>query len=125
LARLAFDGSERIPKWLLPVIRENLATGGEIRRSAAVVASWARYCEGVDEEGRPIEVMDRRRDSLMADARRQREDPLAFLADRELFGDLIDDERFTSHYRATLDSLRERGARATLQAVTDRPAPTA
>jgi mannitol 2-dehydrogenase len=44
LARLAFDGSERIPKWLLPVIRENLATGGEIRRSAAVVASWARYC---------------------------------------------------------------------------------
>jgi mannitol 2-dehydrogenase len=123
LARLAFDGSERIPKWLLPVIKENLTTGGEIRRSAAVVASWGRYCEGVDEEGRPIEVMDRRRDRLMANARRQREDPLAFLADRELFGDLVDDERFVSHYRAALDSLHERGARATLQAVTGRAAP--
>src|SRR4051794_1844089 len=34
LARLAFDGSERLPKWLLPVIRDNLAPGGEERRSA-------------------------------------------------------------------------------------------
>jgi mannitol 2-dehydrogenase len=115
LARLAFDGSERLPKWLLPVVRENLSTGGEIRRSAAVVAGWARYCEGVDEKGQPIEVVDRRRDSLMARARRQREDPLAFIADRELFGDLVDDERFTSVYLATLASLHERGARATLE----------
>jgi mannitol 2-dehydrogenase len=104
---------------LLPVIRENLATGGEIRRSAAVVASWARYCEGVDEEGQPIEVMDRGRDRLMANARRQREDPLAFLADRGLFGDLVDDERFTAHYRAALDSLYARGARATLETLVD------
>jgi mannitol 2-dehydrogenase len=115
LARLAFDGSERLPKWLLPVIRENLSTGGEVRRSAAVVAGWARYAEGVDEEGQPIEVVDRRRDSLMARARRQREDPLAFIADRDLFGDLVDDERFTSVYSATLASLHDRGARATLE----------
>jgi mannitol 2-dehydrogenase len=119
LARLAFDGSERIPKWLLPVIRENLASDGEIRRSAAVVASWARYCEGSDEEGRPIEIADRRRDSLMANARRQRDDPLAFLADRDLFGDLVDDERFTSPYLAALASLHARGARATLEALVD------
>jgi mannitol 2-dehydrogenase len=118
LARLAFDGSERIPKWLLPVIRENLATDGELRRSAAVVASWARYCEGLDEEGRPIEIMDRRRDRLVANASRQGEDPLAFVADRELFGDLVDDERFTAEYRAALDSLHERGARATLEGLT-------
>jgi mannitol 2-dehydrogenase len=119
LARLAFDGSERITKWLLPVIRENLATGGEIHRSAAVVASWARYCEAVDEEGQPIDVLDPRRDQLIANARRQREDPLAFLADRDLFGDLVDDERFTSTYRATLTSLHARGARATVEGLVD------
>jgi mannitol 2-dehydrogenase len=119
LARLAFDGSERLPKWLLPVVRVNLATGGEVRRSAAVVAAWARYAEGEDEEGHPIEVVDRRRDSLMARARRQREDPLAFIADRELFGDLVDDERFVAHYRAALTSLHERGARATLEDLVD------
>jgi mannitol 2-dehydrogenase len=116
LARLAFDGSERLPKWLLPVIRENLATGGEVRRSAAVVAGWARYAEGVDEQGRPIEIVDRRRDSLMARARLQSEDPLAFLADRDLFGDLVDEERFTTPYLAALTSLHTKGARATLEA---------
>jgi mannitol 2-dehydrogenase len=125
LARLAFDGSERLPKWLLPIVRQNLATGGEVRRSAAVVVGWVRYSEGVDEQGRPIEITDRRRDRLTANARRQREDPLAFIADRELFGDLVDDERFTAHYRSALASLHERGARATLTDLVeqlDRPA---
>jgi mannitol 2-dehydrogenase len=116
LARLAFDGSERLTKWLLPVVRDNLASGGEVRRSAAVVAGWARYCEGVDEQGEPIEIDDRRRHQLTARARRQREDPLAFLADRDLFGDLVDDERFTSAYLTALTSLHDRGARATLEA---------
>jgi mannitol 2-dehydrogenase len=117
LARLAFDGSERLPKWLLPVVRENLAGGGEVRRSAAVIAGWARYCEGVDEQGQPIELADRRRDALQARADRQREEPLAFLADRELFGDLVDDERFAAAYRQTLASLHEHGARETLTAL--------
>ena len=117
LARLAFDGSERLTKWLLPVLRDNLATGGQVHRSAAVVAGWARYCQGVDEEGQPIEVDDRRRDSLTARARRQQEDPLAFIADRDLFGDLSDDDRFTAPYLAALTSLHEHGARATLEAL--------
>ena len=33
--------------------------GGEVQRSALVVAAWARYAEGVDEQGEPIEVVDR------------------------------------------------------------------
>ncbi|WP_216870728.1 hypothetical protein [Modestobacter excelsi] len=51
--------------------------------------------------------------------RRQREDPLAFVADRRLFGDLVDDDRFTSVYRVALASLHEHGARATMQAAVD------
>ncbi|MEX5718612.1 mannitol dehydrogenase family protein [Geodermatophilus maliterrae] len=121
LARLAFDGSERLTKWLLPVVRDNLARDGEVRRSAAVVAGWARYSEGVDEQGAPIEIADRRRERLTANARRQREEPLAFLADREVFGDLVDDERFTGPYLETLASLHERGARATLEALVGDP----
>jgi mannitol 2-dehydrogenase len=71
IARLCAESSDRIPKWLLPVVRAQLASGGEIRRSAAVVASWARYAEGVDEQGQPIEVVDRLADSLVELARRQ------------------------------------------------------
>ena len=52
------------------------------------------------------------------------EDPLAFIRDRDLFGDLVDDERFTAAYTAALDSLHAQGARATLEsrASLDRPA---
>jgi mannitol 2-dehydrogenase len=82
------------------------------------VASWARYAEGVDEQGEPIEVVDRLHDSLTAIARRQREgDPDAFIANRELFGDLADEPRFVEAYRSALSALHERGARATLESI--------
>ena len=114
IARLCAQSSDRIPKFLLPVIREQLATGGEIKRSAAVVASWARYAEGVDERGEPIDVVDRYQDRLTSLARRQRDDPGAFIANRDLFGDLADHERFVTAYRSAMTSLHQRGARATL-----------
>jgi len=117
VVRLCFGSSDRIPKWLIPVIRENLKSGAPLTLSAAVVASWARYAEGIDEQNRPIEVVDRLRDSLMANARRQRQDPLAFIADRDVFGDLIDDKRFATLYRASLTSLHARGTRITLQSL--------
>ena len=117
IARLCAETSDRIPKWLVPVIRQQLASGGEIRRSAAIVASWARYAEGVDEQGEPIEVVDRLADSLIALARRQREEPDVFISNRQLFGDLVDDERFRAAYLSALDSLHARGARATLESL--------
>jgi mannitol 2-dehydrogenase len=115
VARLCAESSDRIPKWLLPVIRENLAAGRDVRLAAAVVASWARYAEGIDEQGEPIVVVDRLADTLTARARQQRDDPLAFVEDRELFGDLIDHEAFVTAYTDTLSSLYERGSRATVE----------
>ena len=117
IARLAAESSDRIPKWLLPVVRHQLADGGPITRSAAIVASWARYAEGVDEQGEPIQVVDRLSERVQEAARRQRDDPTAFIQDRELFGDLVDDQRFVAAYTDALDSLHERGARATLEAI--------
>ena len=120
LARLCAESSDRIPKWLLPVIRQQLAAGGPMERSALVVAAWARYAEGVDEQGQPIEVVDRLRDRLVARAQRNRVEPTAFIADRDLFGDLVDDERFVAAYTACLSSLHEKGARATVEEVVAR-----
>lgn len=114
LARLCAESSDRIPKWLLPVVRENLTRGRDVALSAAIVASWARYAEGVDEGGAPITVVDRLADSLVPRAREQHEDRLAFIRDREVFGDLVDEPRFVDAYVAALDSLLLLGARATV-----------
>ena len=114
IARLAAESSDRIPTWLVPVIKENLAAARPVRLSAAIVASWARYAEGVDEAGEPIVVVDRLAESLTATAREQQGDPLAFIRNRELFGDLVDDARFVDSYRSSLHSLQQRGAARTL-----------
>jgi mannitol 2-dehydrogenase len=117
VARLCAQSSERIPEWLLPVVRENLAAGRDVTLSAAVVASWARYAEGVDEQGEPIEVVDRLADTLQQIAAQQRENPLAFVENRELFGDLANESAFTEPYLNALNSLHSKGARATLEAL--------
>ncbi len=115
VARLCAEGSDRIPKWLLPVLRHNLAAGGPIECAVAVVAGWTRYNEGVDESGRAIVVVDRLREPLMAAAARSRSEPLAFVDQRAVFGELVDDSRFVEAYRVTLAGLRQHGARASLQ----------
>lgn len=117
VTRLCTDSSDHVPKWLLPVVRDNLRSGGPVRLSAAIVASWARYAEGVDERGQPIEVVDRLADTLVPIARSQHENPTAFLANRALFGDLIDQRPFREAYLWALHSLHQQGARTTLQAL--------
>jgi mannitol 2-dehydrogenase len=123
VARLCAESSDRIPKWLLPVIQENLAASRDVILSAAVVASWARYAEGVDEQGEPIKVVDRLADTLQQIAAQQRDDPLAFVKNRELFGDLAAEPAFTEPYLNTLNSLHSKGARATLEALATRSTP--
>ncbi len=117
VARLCYGSSDRIPKWLLPVIRENLRTGAPIRLSAATVASWARYAEGTDEQGQPIDVQDQLAETLVPLANKQRENPTVFIENTHLFGDLATDERFVEAYVWALDSLHRGGARATLEAL--------
>ncbi|MGY1671492.1 mannitol dehydrogenase family protein [Geodermatophilus sp. SYSU D00710] len=113
LTRICENASDRVPQFLLPVLRDDLAAGREIRRSVAVLAGWARTAEGADDAGRPIELSDPRRDALLARARDP--DPLAFLRETDVFGDLADDPRVAAAFVETLTSLRQRGVRATVE----------
>lgn len=115
LARLCADSSNRIPKWLVPVVRDQLAAGGRVTNAAAIIASWARYAEGVDEQGQPIDVVDQHRERLVPVARRQREHPTAFIEEREFFADLADHPAFVDAYLDALRSLHEVGAAATVR----------
>ncbi len=114
LLRIRAFGSDRIPKWLLPVVRDNLAAGRTVEVSAAICAGWARFHEGVDELGQPIEIVDRLQTQLAQTAQAQRQQPTAFIENRELFGDLVDDARFREPYLATLDTLHTHGSAAAL-----------
>lgn len=115
LARICANTSERIPKWVLPVVQEQLRLGGPMARAAAVVASWARYAGGIDELGRPIEVVDRMKDDFAKLAANQRSFPVEFIKQRAVFGALGDEPRFVQAYLEAFEFLRAHGARATLE----------
>jgi mannitol 2-dehydrogenase len=119
LARLCAESSDRIPKWLVPVIRAQLASGGSVRYCAAIVASWARYAEAINEDGAPIPVVDALRDELVPIALSQGRNPLAFIQNRALFGDLADEKEFCVVYASALASLHKTGALMTVKALVD------
>lgn len=116
LARLCAESSDRIPKWLVPVVHDQIAKAGQVKLSAAVVASWARYAEGVDEKGEAINVVDPLKDELIPIAKSQRENPLAFIQNKKLFGNLAENDAFRTAYLDALHSLFEKGAHKTVQA---------
>jgi mannitol 2-dehydrogenase len=115
LGRICAQTSDRLPKFVLPVVRDQLAAGGDVRLGALVVAAWARYAEGTDEQGETIDVVDPLREELTAAAAQQRDDPTAFLRVREVFGDLVDDDRFVTAYVAALEGLHTDGVRRTVE----------
>jgi len=112
--RLCAESSDRIPKWLMPVVYDRLAEGLSVDLSAAIVASWARYAAGTDEQGNAIDVVDPLKDELIPIAQSQRDNPMAFIDNKALFGDLAQDPRFTDPYLEALNRLHKDGARATL-----------
>ena len=117
VARLAAESSDRIPKWLMPVVRENLQKNGKVELSAAIVASWARYDEAIDELGKPIEVVDSLKEELVSIAKTQRSNPKAFIENKKLFGDIANEPRFMTPYLSALASLHEVGAQETLKGI--------
>lgn len=67
-------------------------------------------------------MVDKLAGTLTRLARRWREDPGAFIANRNVSGDLADDKHFAAAYRSALASLHQHGARVTLEHRPDRVA---
>lgn len=114
LARQVVDGSDRIPKFLLPVIREQLTADGDFRRSALVLAAWSIFLEGTTEDGAPTPISDRRIGALEAAISEEHLVEGSFLDQSEIFGDLGADPRLRSAFIAARAQLKARGARATI-----------
>ncbi|AQY01839.1 mannitol dehydrogenase family protein [Microbacterium foliorum] len=114
LARLATDASDRIPKFLVPVIRELRARQSPVPLSAFVIAAWARYAELVV-TGADLPFADRQQDTIRRRAADLTAEPLGFLRNPDWFGPLAEDEGFLGEYLASLAALRANGLRARIR----------
>lgn len=113
--RVAFDGSARHAGFILPSIRDGLATGKSVEGLALVEAAWARMCEGTRENGSRIEANDPVWDMLTATAMAARETPAVWLDMQQIYGDLATQERFAMAFEKWLVSMYRNGVEATIR----------
>lgn len=114
--RLAFDGSNRQPKFILPAVTDGLANGHPIEGLALVSAAWCRYCLGVTDAGEPIPANDPIWSDLLARSQDARERPEAWLEMRAIYGDLGQEPRFAEPFARWLRLIHEEGTEAALRA---------
>lgn len=106
VSRICSESSAKLPKFLIPTIRENLETGGSIKYGTFILAAWCYYSDkGIDSNDSPIEIIDERKAELHQYAKRYEQDKLSFLKLGDIFGNLIDNERFIVEYTKMLDAI--------------------
>ena len=118
LERVCSDGSSKFPKFTVPTINRLITDGAELKRAALVVAAWALYLKGVDENGQTYAIPDPRAaffQALVAD------DALIvqrLLSVEEVFGSAIPrSAEFVAAFEWCLNSLRDAGVSKTLESL--------
>ena len=107
IARLAQDGSDRQPKFILPTLRARLAQDLPIEGLALELALWLTFCAAP-----PIPLEDPRAAQLQQAAR---QGAAAFLAIAEVFGALGSEPRLIAAVDRAVRALADRGVRATIE----------
>jgi mannitol 2-dehydrogenase len=116
IRRLCLDGSNRQPKFIVPVIADQLKAGRSIKGLALESALWCRYCAGTTDSGAAIESNDPSWDRLQKTAIAAKTDPTAWLAMSDIYGDVGTSPVMQAEFSAALKSLWANGTKATVDA---------
>ena len=114
--RLCLDGSNRQPKFIVPSIADRLKAGKSITGLALESALWCRYCFGTTESGIVIEPNDPNWDHLQAVAQKAKDDPNAWLAMADIYGDTAKSLVFIEAFGNALRAVWSKGTEATTKA---------
>lgn len=109
IPRLAFDGSNRQPKFIVPVARDRLKSGGSIDALAFESALWCRHCFGKTETGKDITAGDPSWARLQDLATRAKTDPAAWLSMDDVYGDVAQAPVFRKAFDKSLTDIWTKG----------------
>ena len=106
VSRICSESAAKLPKFLIPTLQENLAKGGSIDYATLILAAWCYYSDKeVNENKVPLKIIDVKKAALHEAASQTADNPLSFLKLTEVFGKLVENERFTKRYSAFLQLL--------------------
>lgn len=106
VSRICAESAAKLPKFLVPTVRENLKNGGSIKYATFILAAWCYYSDKrMDDNGLPLEIVDAQKDELHQAAKNTEGNWEAFLHQPEIFGDLIENERFVAEYTTAVQAI--------------------
>lgn len=115
LERQIVDGSARIPKFIVPVLRDRLARDQSIEHIALTLAAWCDvYARG------SVPMVDDNSDLLRRLSQTDRDNPGTFLDNRAVFGELVDSQRLRLAYQRAKRLLQDLGPRRAAREVAAR-----
>jgi mannitol 2-dehydrogenase len=115
IRRLALDGSNRQPKFIIPSALDRVQGQQSVNGLALVSALWCRYCYGTTDSGKVIEPNDPNWDRLTAQARKAKENPAAWLEMTDIYGALASQPAFVAAFTNALQTLWNVGTEQTLR----------
>ncbi|WP_047244981.1 mannitol dehydrogenase family protein [Maribacter thermophilus] len=99
LSRICSESSAKLPKFLFETLQENLSAERSIEFISLIIAAWCYYSDKqTDKNGQPLEIIDAMQEELHQAAKQTATDPLAFIKQESLFGNLAKNERFAQSY---------------------------
>ena len=116
ILRLNSEGSSKIPNFILKPLSEAIRKGLKHDAFIFALASWARFLEGKDEQGKPIPIEDINGPAITEPARKAASDPAGFLSAAGLEG--LNSGQFTSaseQFKKSLDAIHGKGIKRALE----------
>lgn len=110
--RICSESSAKIPIFILPTVSAQLKQNGSIEHAAFVIAAWAIYSLGVNENDDSLTIKDAMKTVLNERALASKENPTAFLEIESVFGKLKDSEVFVSVYKKAYQNIKNNGIEA-------------
>ena len=96
--RICSESSAKFPIFVLPTVNAQLKGNGTVELAAFIVAAWAIYSLGNDENGKPLIIKDAMELQLNEKAKMAVNNPKVFLEIESIFGQLKNDKTFVAAY---------------------------
>ena len=115
LFRICQESSAKIPLFILPTVKYQLENSKQVKKATFVIAAWAKYNDGLDDNGIPYDIIDDMSGTLIRTAALSIQNPMKFIEIKSIFEDLSENETFTTYYLEALSQLRENKVKDCLQ----------
>jgi len=109
IERICSETSAKLPIFILPTVNAQLAGQGSVDFAASVIAAWAIYSLGKDENHDDLIIKDVMANTLAKQAQMATSDPAKFLELESIFGKLRTSKPFVNAFTNAYETISNNG----------------